>query len=599
MKRTWIVIMLLGLLLAGCAGNNDSDKDNTALAEPTSLGLYQHESLIQLKTNAAVRRYDLPGESYSWISAIGDKLLLASCEEGTTQLTILSGAEAIPSATVELTVDLSTENAVWQSTYSGFAYFDPQDRKVVFLDPQLQILDEITMPDNMEGEPVISADGGEIFYCTADEIRVLETEHKISRLLKFHNCIKQQLIGSYFDGDIIACYIEDLDNRVSTQYLSAENGQTLASDSNILSLYTYENTYLVLRQDGVRRQNIVGNREEAPKDLQVQSEVAAALELGGVVGYETGDSGITFSMYMLDSGMKTCQVTVSGIGLPRQILADRWSGCIWMLTTDAETGANILLRWDCKSSPVDDGSNYITTLYTVDAPDTAGLAECQSRVDALNKKYGVTIRIWEKAVASANGYLLQKEHLVPVIHRTLDVIEGILDQFPGKFLDESVKRTIRICIVRSVESQVKSAYYWYQNDPFIVLSAESDIAAELLQGIGYVLDEHVRSNSYKFDDWNALNPEGFVYADTTTYSESYLKGDAMAFFSEDAMASETEDRMWIFRQAMLPDNADAFENDTMQAKLRLMCQAIREAWRLQWKSDTYHWEQYLDESLAY
>lgn len=599
MKRTWIVIILLSLLLAGCAGIHDPDTDNTAMTEPVAVGLYQHESIIELKTGGAVRRYDLPAESYSWISAIGDKLLLAEPGDGATRLTVLNGAQCVPGATAELPIDLSGEDACWQATHSGFAYYDPQNHKVVFLDPQLQPLDEVSMPEDMTGQPMISADGGEIFYCTDGQIRVLETQHKISRLLKSHDCVSQKLVGSYFDGDIIACYIEDLDNRVSIQYLSAENGQTLAADGNIAALYTYGDTYLALRQDGVLWQNIVGNRNESPMDLQVQTEMASALELGGAVGYEATDAGVNFALYMLDSGLKTAEVTVAGIGSPRQILADRWSNCIWVLATDAQTGANILLRWNTKISSAEGEASYIGTLYTTEAPDTDGLAACQSRVDALNKEHGVTIRIWEKAVASSNGYSLQPEHLVPAIDSALDTVEDILDQFPGNFLDNSVRRTIRICIVRSVDSQVQSAYYWYENDPFIVLSAGSDIAEDFLKGVAYVLDEHVQDNSDLYDDWNGLNPDGFTYGDDATYFDTYLQGDTMAFISKEAMTSATEDRMWIFRQAMLPDNEGIFENDIMQAKLLLMCQAIREAWRLQWKSDTYHWEQYLNESLAY
>ena len=65
------------------------------------------------------------------------------------------------------------------------------------------------------------------------------------------------------------------------------------------------------------------------------------------------------------------------------------------------------------------------------------------------------------------------------------------------------------------------------------------------------------------------------------------------------MGSVTEDRSRIFWQAMLPDNAQMFKSEIMQKKLLLLCQGIRDAWRLQWKEETYPWEQYLSESIAY
>ena len=117
-----------------------------------------------------------------------------------------------------------------------------------------------------------------------------------------------------------------------------------------------------------------------------------------------------------------------------------------------------------------------------------------------------------------------------------------------------------------------------------------------MKGLGYVVDSHVLGNSSKYDYWDALNPEGFVYG---TADEAYLSGEQRAFADATSMNSAVEDRSRILYEAMKPDNADMFQSEIMQKKLLLLCQAIRDAWNLQWKKETYPWEQYLTESIAY
>ena len=65
------------------------------------------------------------------------------------------------------------------------------------------------------------------------------------------------------------------------------------------------------------------------------------------------------------------------------------------------------------------------------------------------------------------------------------------------------------------------------------------------------------------------------------------------------MTSAVEDRCSIFCNAMLPDNVELFQSEAMQKKLLLLCEAIRDAWNLKWKTAVYPWEQYLTQSIAY
>ena len=117
------------------------------------------------------------------------------------------------------------------------------------------------------------------------------------------------------------------------------------------------------------------------------------------------------------------------------------------------------------------------------------------------------------------------------------------------------------------------------------------------------IESHVIGNSrdYEFDRWNPLNPKEFVYANVADVEPNpkYLQGNTRAFVDAEAMTSISEDRRSIIYNAMLENNAEMFQSDTMQAKLHRICIGIREAYDLQKSEKTYLWEQYLKTSLAY
>lgn len=598
MKRFLILTLLLMLMLTGCGAENTdpSDMETAESAGETAIqGLYVSGSVVEQQSGGAVRLYDLPQKEYLWLSAIGDKILLAS-QGDAAKLTVLTGVDCVQTAELELPEQMLSGSV--QATYSGFVYYDQEQKQAVILDPQLQELNRIDLPD-AEGMPLFSADGGEVFYCTGQEIRGLEIERNISRLIKSHSFTALSLENCYFDGKLISCRAEDAQGNVNTVYVSTQTGQTMRTDDNITALYTYEDKYLALRLDSVVRQQIVGTMDGAAQQCNVTDPyMASALALGGVVSYRVGE-GDTLQMSFIDTatGKKTASVTLDGMGAPQAFLADRWSGCLWFLANDPFTGDQALFRWDVKASAVEEDSVYIDTLYTAAAPDEAGLDACGDRATAINKAHGVSIRIWNDAVKYPGSHTLTVEYQTAAIHDALDQLEAVLGEFPKNFLLKSISSKLRICIVRSVDGTETAVQYWDDNDAFIVLPAGGDIRSEFLKGLGYVVDSHVLGNSAKYDYWDSLNPECFVYGQTQ--NEEYLTGETRAFADEAAMTSAHEDRSRILWQAMQPENGELFQSEIMQKKLLLVCQAIRDAWNLERKTETYPWEQYLTQSIAY
>lgn len=584
MKRAFAVFLLIGLLLAGC-GTQETPENADTTGESLPQGYYVPDSPIEKETGGAVKLYQLPGDNYNNLSGMGDQLLVSTSAEK-PELTVLTGAECIPTARMTLPV------ACGQALYNGYAYYDAAKKQAVFLDAQLQESGRLQLPDHAQGIPVFAPDGEEVFYCAGQEIYGIEVERKLSRLIKTHSYTALSLIDCYFEGKLISCRTPENE----TIYISTETGQTMYSGSEISAFYTYEDSFLVLRTDGTVRQRIVGQLEKTAQQLNVaDTEIVGAIELGGVFGWSLDENNtLQMNFYDIASGKMTASQAVSQGQKPLCVYADRWCGSVWILCQDGST----LLRWQIKDAKLDQETVYLGPVFTAEAPDEEGLAECTKRVKALNKKHGVSIRIWKNAVKQPGSYTLQVEHQTDAIQRQLDALTSVLAEYPSKFLKKSISSKIRICLVRAIDGKQQAVQFWNKDDAYIVLTEGVDVRNEFARCLGYIVDSHVLGNSPDYDYWPGLNPEGFVYG-AENQKKEYLTGETRYFTSENAMTSQVEDRSEIFYHAMRKDNQEMFQTAAMQKKLTKLCKAIRDAWDTKKETDVFPWEQYLEKSVAY
>ncbi len=589
MKKLLILLALLSLVLCGCAGAPEETVPTTEPEATVDPGVYVPGSDVETQTGGAVFQYALTGADYWDMAVLGERLFLFSGKEKTT-VEVLTGEMGQRGAKKELPLDL--QSASYQVVSSGIAYYD-NENKVVYLDGQLESHHSLTLPEGIVGAPVFSADGNEVFYCIGNDLRGMDTQREVSRLIKSQSCVSQYLTESAFGGKVVKCQVQLEDGSSQMRYISGENGATLSTDTGIEALATLDEQYFLTRMDGVTRQFIYGNRTETPKLLNApESRMEGALALGGAVGIAVTEEGLTLSYYDLTAGRKTAFVSIPGGKAPIALRADSRTGCIWVLTE-----GNGLYRWQKDQSPVTEEAVYTGTVFTKAAPDTEGLKALQSRVDSLNKTHGTAIRIWQEAVKTNGGHTLEAEYQTAAITNALNALEGVLTQFPENFLYKSVNTKLRICILRSVDGETKMHRLLSGRDTFILLSCGTDIEKEFLSALGYVVDIHTLGNSPMLDDWNKLNPEGFVYG--AENAPALAEGENRAFADEGSMTAVSEERARLFYYAMLPEGAEVFKSPVMQQKLLLMCRAIRDAWRLEKKTDTYLWEQYLTESIAY
>ena len=536
MKKTCILVIMLILLLAGCGNRGDMSNTEATTAPETLPSYYHAQSDIEVQTNGAVMQYDLPdSQGYRWIKKIGNNILLAS-DSNLSQLRVLDPQRGEQVAFLQLEDEVLE---ICQTLPEGFAYYDSISNSVCYLDGELKQIQTVYLGTDMQ-TPVISPDGSEIYYCVEDEIRAYDVNNKISRLIKNHTYSQLELLGTCFDGSRIVGRFADGEG-ISTVYISVSNGQTMYVENEIEELTTWKDQYYAVRMDGVVRQRLFGAIESSAQQVNVpDANVFGAPEMGAVVGYDMNEAGsLVMNYYDVASGKRITSIEISGVMMPSQFFADASSGCIWLIAATAE-GQQRLLRWNVDAATaLNDEVVYTGPLFTASFVDSEGLKKCNERVSDLNNKYGVRIRIWEEAIKVTGNYTLEGEYQVAAIQQMLDQLEVVLDEFPTKFLQKSISSRIRICLVRSVDSEQKAVQFWEGEFAFIVLPVGADIRSDFIKGLGFVVDSHVLGNSPKFDYWDSLNPKGFVYG--VGADEKYLQSENRVFADADSMQSVTLD----------------------------------------------------------
>lgn len=586
MKRVFLWVLVL-LLLTGCGSRTpDVTTAPTEQTEPTT-GLYEPESPVEQATGGAVRAYPLES-TYLGLEVMGSKLLLIS----ETELSVLMGEYCQIAAT--MIPEYNIYSVLADVSPMGIAYRDAD--QIMLRNPQLQESQRIDLPADLEGEPLVSLRRGEIYYVSGREIRALNIDNGVSRLVKSQSCQSQTLTGSWFDGSVVGVLVQEESGKERMVYICTDTGRTLSEDQAAYGLQTWQDRYFLRRQDGQVEQLIFGTREGEPKSFYpAETDFTPVLALSGVVSYAVTPEGLNLSFYDLTTGSRTARVRLPEIQNPIAVASG--GEYLWILAADSENTAQTLYRWDVDRSAATDDTLYTGPLYTGENPDAEGLAQCQAKAQQLKDTYGVSVLLWQDAVDTAGEWEVTGEYQVPVIAPMLEEIEAALSQLPEEFL--STSGDIRVSILRRLPGDELWTQTWQEGECCIYLTPEADTAAALLQGIGYAVDAYVLGNSRDYDDWNDLNPADFTYTGAAQPDIPYLEGEDRYFVDGAAAAYPHTDRSSIFAQALLPDNAETFAPAAMQAKLLRLCQAIREAYELEESPKTYPWEQYLQTSLAY
>ena len=601
MKRfLWILLTIV--LLAGCSEKQPSIEQTqltTVTTQPTEPGLYVPGSDTEKQTAGAVRSYSLKDGEWFGLSSVGADVLVT----GNNAMLLVSGEEGW--ATEADVTALSADTEMDTHT-TGIGYYNPETRTVTVLDTKLQQVTQKVLPEDIVGAPVISMIRNEAYYFNGTEIRAMELTAGTSRsrLLRQQKSMEALLPDDYFDGNVLSCQVKDSAGDIRTEYFSSETGQTYSQDQGIDKMQTYKDQYFIDRMDLHAQQLIFGTRKGERQSFLVQptedTMLVPVLEMSGVISCQETEQGLDMSFYDLSTGKRTSQIVLSGA---KEMKAVHCNGAyIWILAQEGQKQA--LLRWDITKSPVTDENVYIGPFYSPENPDETGLKECVKLADTYESTYRVRLHIGTNAMKTTGDYKVVAEHQPQNIRATLESVKPVLEELKPVFASYAGKgKAINLCFVRSIEGGEEWVRFQHNKTWWFLLSAKADLTDALISGMTIPIESHVIGNSrdYEFDRWNPLNPKEFVYANVADVEPNpkYLQGNTRAFVDAEAMTSISEDRRSIIYNAMLENNAEMFQSDTMQAKLHRICIGIREAYDLQKSEKTYLCEQYLKTSLAY
>lgn len=616
-----VALLLLLLVLAGCAPavpettepTQPPTLDTTETTEPPLHTLYQPDSPVQTQTAGAVRQYAVPDGQCQLLLPLGDGILVVSTkaagEETEMILTVISGQEAAVTASKHLYTDLQSFLATLQPLPQGLGYYDSTKGCAVILDSRLQELGRYSLPADMQGLPVLSDMGNAVYYTNGSQLRALELQTGVPRLLREYT-YPELLPERVFGGDaLLSCSITEADGSSYTAFVSAKNGQILGTDSTLYTLQGTREAFFLHRKEASVTEYLFGELEEPVQSFFPAEENAVCYWLPEqsrmLTVFAESDHVQVLDLYDLTTGLRTASLPLEDIGY---IFAAAPAGDgIWLLGRDIALESDVLYFWDGSSQLTQEQTRYVTLRYTEDNPDVQGLALCRKWADKLEQTYDVEITFETEQLVQPPDYQLWGEYHVRAIRSGLAQLEVALSAFPEGFLEElgeiSETEVLYLSLVREISDDVLGLQYWQENEAYIALTLGEELQTTFYHEICHALDSYIFSNSTVLDDWDDLNPRGFDYLYSYDgyheYEDSaYLSGEKRAFTDAYAMTYPMEDRARILEYAMSADNESYFTAPIMQRKLKRLCTAIRDAFDLEESPVAFLWEQYLAQPLA-
>ena len=608
MKRLFL-LFLMALLLCGCTAQNLEETsiptvETLPAVDPTEpSGCYDPEHPMEIATGGAVRAYPAQIPDAYGLAMMGGDLVVFSGTEYTT-LTKLTGENRYVTASVTLNVRIDPADPSVLVTDKGAFYFDHQTGELVKLGTGLKEIGRIPLPENTVGEPVVSADRTKVYYCTEHTVWELTVETGIHRMIKevTETCVSAARL--VLEDTVLNCSMAD----GQQIFLLVETGKTLWQGREDIVVCSSGQNWYACMPEGIVDAYIFGaaegeSRMLVPEDFEAECVYLPGMDMLMTVSQE---EGAVLKGYDLSAG--TCATILELEQYPLCIAegTDR----VWMLVGD------VIYGWDVTATPSGDATVYTTQRYTLTEPDAAGYAQCEAYAQRLEERFGVKILLGAEAVEKrTREYDLTGEYLVPVMLRELEKLEALLEQYPVGMLQDAITETtggtLYLCLVRQVAGSaelgvpgnVGGAQFWEGGDCYVTLAVGMAEHA-WYRPLYYALETRLMSNSTACYDWEYLNPKGFDYdynyiLNQNRQDEGWLEGENRYFIDLFSMSFPREDRARIMEYAMMQDCQEFFASDAMQAKLKALCLGLREAYGLEKSPETFLWEQYLEEPLAY
>lgn len=616
MKRWILLVMILLLILSGCntdgPNNTEGTLPGTTTQPPTQppVSVYIQGGALEKNTDGAVKTYAIDGGEIIGIDNLGEDIVVFAYDGEKTTMTRISGREGMVKATAQRSGMILPADGSVGTAENKLAYFDGEQNSIVFLDGTFHEVDRIAMPEGATSAPVLSADLSGAFYCTGNEIRSLDLVTEIPRLVCQLNLQQVQIKGLLLNDGVLHCYVTDMDGNHYSAFYSAITGERLGIDSNLKTVASWDENYLVRRTDGPVEEILISGADGELRSFHIVDGILApSAAIGGLIHV----SGTAMAVYEPAHGNSLGSVMLNGAEAVSAPIGDGSGRYVWFAAKEPDTGKDILCCWEYTAGGSDD---IVRTgvRYTAENPDTVGLAECEQLAADISGKYGVNILLGDKPV-EPEDYSFVPEYQVFAYKKALTTLDNAMARFPEGFFEtvatSSENPKLQINLVRAivpnrydVPASNDGLQYWIDLEAYMTLVVNDRIEQSFYNELCHAMGAYVGAHSNKYAHWSLCNPEDFQYDNSYTdyashLNSPYLQGENRAFIDAYSMTFAHEDRAAVFTYAMTDGCADYFTSDAMQKKLALLCEDIRRAFGWRKYEGTFPWEQYLKESMAY
>ncbi len=609
MVRCLGMLLVLTLLLCGCVQDTvEPTAPSEDINQSTNIttGLYMPDSAIEQATDGAVRSFQLE-DGYYGCAMLGDELILMrkAGEEGTFALYRGENLEEV--RTISLGKNVAPTHAQMQIGEQGIGYFDDVNKDIVFLNGDFVETGRMHLPAELLGDAWLSPDWQMVYYCTDKGIHAMNLQTGISRLLKEQNAFYQQITGGLGNGEVLRYELEISEGHRKILLIDAETGLVLQEGDYLNALATRNEQYFLIQSDrGVRQLRFgdgQGHQILWPAEENAQPEMLFADQAMMMV--QQGESSISLAYYDLQTGARTAAITLEGVAEVWSVQGDGKKG-VWLFGKDA-SGITWLYHWNTDKSSTGDEMDYTAPWYTKEEPDNEGLAQVAQNATEVGNRFGVDILVWKDAAATAPAdQFFTEEHVTQLYDLYLSKLEQALSIFPEGFFTHSSMEKLQIALVQKITgepawgtlAETDCVQFWNGKTPVVAVTLGEDFEQNLYHGVYLYMETRILSKSAALYEWFRLNPSDFAYdnnyiTNLERTDTTYITGGNKYFIDLFSMSYAKEDRAQIFEYACMPGNADSFQTNTMQEKLKRICKGIREAYGLKKVETAFLWEQYL------
>lgn len=602
--------LILALLLCGCTQETATPSStgggvvNNTVSDPQDSVVYVPESPAEQATDGAVSAYSLRDRGYYGCVMYTDSLMLFRQHEEGTELTVFNEDLTKIVYTIDLGSGSVHPQAQMQISAQGMAYCDSENRVLVFLNTMMVETARIYLPENLQGDAWVSPDWKNAYFCTDEGICAMDLQTGISHVLRQQSAHSQQITGILGDGSALRYEAELAEGEKQVFLIDAESGGILREDGDMVTLNTSgENYFFVQNISGVRCLRFgAGEEHKALWPLEDTAQPVMLFEDNAVIMVQYSETQTELACYDLTTGTRAAEVVLPDVTRVWG-LAEGTEHQLWFFGEDTE-GQTMLYCWDMDKSLTEDETVYTAPWYTLENPDTDGLAQLQKEADKLGEKFGVEILTWEDAAKTATKkQSFTQEHMTQLYAHYLPQIEQVLSTFPKGLFTKSSTGALQIALLNKIEGDDIPAgtdclQFWNGNTPVVAITFGEDFVSNLYHGVYLYMEARILSKSSALYEWHKYNPSDFDY--DNDYMENlkrtdttYITGKKPYFIDLFSMSYAKEDRATIFEYACMPGNEEIFQSAAIQKKLQRICKGIREAYGLKKVETEFLWEQYL------